>query len=66
MNNADSEPMVYTVNPNNNSFIMILSPGQYEINVEADGFENYIEKISVLDKDAWQAEMEKYFVLKPK
>lgn len=45
---------------------MILPPGQYEINVEADGFENYIEKISVLDKDAWQAEMEKYFVLKPK
>ena len=66
INNADSEPMVYTVNPNNNSFIMILPPGQYEINVEADGFENYIEKISVLDKDAWQAEMEKYFVLKPK
>lgn len=65
LKNPDAEPNVYMVNPNNGSCTIIVPPGKYELLIEADGFDDYSEKIFVFDKDGWQAEIDKYIIMKP-
>lgn len=65
LKNPDAEPNVYMVNPNNGSCTIIVPPGKYELIVEADGFDEYKEKIFVFDKDGWQPEIDKFIIMKP-
>ncbi len=65
LNNSDAEPNVYSINPNNNSCTIIVVPGKYELVIEADGFDDYKEKLVIFDKDGWQAQIEKYLIMKP-
>jgi Tol biopolymer transport system component len=55
----------YLPNPNSGSYIMVLSPGNYEMNLEANGFQTITEKINVLDKSSFKFEISKNIQLKP-
>ena len=49
----------YRINPNTMRYVIILPPGKFELNMEIDGFENYIENIKVLDKNGYKSKIEK-------
>lgn len=55
----------YLPNPNSGSYVMVLSPGNYEINLEANGFQSITEKITVLDKSSFKFEISKNIQLNP-
>jgi tetratricopeptide (TPR) repeat protein len=55
----------YLPNPNSGRYVMVLSPGIYELNLEANGFQPITEKINVLDKSSFKFEISKNIQLKP-
>ena len=64
---AKSQEVVgtYIPNPNSGRYVMILAPGNYEMTMEANGFQTSTEKISVLDKSSFKFEITKNVNLKP-
>lgn len=50
--------------PNTGKYVLIAPPGEYELEIEADGFQNYKEIITILDKASFKTEITKDFVLK--
>jgi len=65
--NTKTQEMVgnYLPNPNTGKYIMVLTPGNYELNIEANGFQTVSEKISILDKSSYKFEITKDIQLKP-
>jgi hypothetical protein len=55
----------YLPNPNSGRYVMVLAPGNYEINVEANGFTPITEKVTILDKSSFKFEINKDIKLKP-
>lgn len=55
----------YIPNPNSGRYVMVLAPGNYEMSMEANGFQTVSEKISVLDKSSFRFEISKDIKLKP-
>jgi hypothetical protein len=47
----------YLPNPTTGRFIMILTPGKYEMSIEATGFKTIEKTIEVLDKASYQSEI---------
>ncbi len=64
---SKSQEVVGTYVPNANSgrYVMVLAPGNYEISMEANGFQPLSEKITVLDKSSFKFEISKDIRLKP-
>ncbi len=64
---AKSQEVVgtYIPNPNSGRYVMILAPGNYEMTMEANGFQTITEKIAVLDKSSFKFEISKNVNLKP-
>lgn len=52
--------------PNTGKYVIIAPPGEYEIEIEAEGFQNLKETISILDKASYKVEITKDFILTPK
>ncbi len=44
-------------------YVIILAPGKYTIDVQADGFKNHSEDIDILDKGSFQAEILKNIIM---
>ncbi|HEX8515699.1 MAG TPA: hypothetical protein VF868_05820 [Bacteroidia bacterium] len=65
--NSKTQEMVgnYLPNPNTGKYVMVLTPGNYEMSVEANGFQSVSEKISILDKGSYKFEIKKNIELKP-
>ncbi|MBL7883117.1 MAG: PD40 domain-containing protein [Bacteroidia bacterium] len=55
----------YLPNPNSGRYVIILSPGNYDISIEANGFNTVEEKVSILDKSSFKFEITKDILLKP-
>jgi hypothetical protein len=55
----------YLPNPNTGKYVMILAPGNYEMSMEANGFQAVIEKMNILDKSSFKFEIVKDIQLKP-
>lgn len=55
----------YIPNPNSGRYVMVLAPGNYEMSMEANGFQPVTEKIAVLDKSSFKFEISKNIQLKP-
>ena len=55
----------YLPNPNSGRFIMILSPGTFDITIEANGFKTLSETINILDKSSYKFEITKDIKLHP-
>jgi hypothetical protein len=53
----------YLPNPNTGRYIIILPSGNYNILVEADGYNNYSEDIEIFDNNAYVPELLKDFNL---
>lgn len=51
--------------PNTGKYLLIAPPGEYEVEIEADGFQNLKETIIILDKASYKVEITKDFILKP-
>lgn len=51
--------------PNTGKYVLIAPPGEYEIEIEADGFQKLNETITILDKASYKLEITKDFILKP-
>lgn len=56
----------YIYNSNLDRFIAALPAGEYKLVVQINGYEDYTEKISVLDRNLYQPEIEKIFSILPK
>ncbi len=67
VNDSKSHEIVgtYLPNPNSGRFIMILSPGTFDITIEAVGFKTISEKINILDKSSYKFEIKKDIKLNP-
>lgn len=65
--NIKTQEMVgnYLPNPNTGKYVMVLSPGNYEVSIEANGFQATTDKISILDKGSYKFEITKDIKLKP-
>jgi hypothetical protein len=55
----------YLPNPHSGHYVMALSPGTYDISIEASGFQPVKETISVLDKNSYRFEITKDIQLLP-
>ncbi|MES2591985.1 MAG: hypothetical protein V4608_08880 [Bacteroidota bacterium] len=55
----------YLPNPHSGRFIMILTPGTFEVTIEANGFKTINEKINILDKSSYRFEIKKDIKLNP-
>lgn len=55
----------YLPNSNTGRYVMVLAPGNYDISIEANGFDSIEDHISVLDKSSFQFEITKDIQLKP-
>lgn len=55
----------YLPNPHSGRFIMILSPGTFDITIEANGFKTISEKINILDKSSFKFEIKRDIKLNP-
>ncbi len=55
----------YLPNPNSGRYVMVLSPGTYEVSIEANGFVPVTEKVTILDKSSFKFEISKDISLKP-
>ncbi|MBI5538798.1 MAG: PD40 domain-containing protein [Bacteroidia bacterium] len=53
----------YIYNTHMGRFIAALPIGEYQIVIHADGYNDYSEKITVLDRDLYQSETDKIFSL---
>ncbi len=56
----------YIYNSNLDRFIAALPSGEYKLVIQVNGYEEYVEKISVLDRNLYQSEIEKTFSILPK
>ncbi len=56
----------YIYNGNLDRFVAALPAGDYKIVIQANGYDDYTEKISVLDRNLYQSEIEKTFSISPK
>ncbi|MFL5762770.1 MAG: hypothetical protein ACJ77K_02440 [Bacteroidia bacterium] len=67
VNDNKTKEMVgtYVPNPNTGRYVMVLSPGTYDVSVEANGFQAVNEKITILDKSSFKFEITKDLSLKP-
>lgn len=67
VNNDKTQEMVgtYLPNANNGRYVIVLPPGKYEMNIEANGFQTYTEKLTILDKSSYKFEITKNILLKP-
>ncbi|MGZ6540330.1 MAG: TolB family protein, partial [Bacteroidia bacterium] len=55
----------YLPNQNTGRYVMVLAPGNYEMSMEANGFQPVSEKIAILDKSSFKFEIDKDIQLKP-
>lgn len=55
----------YLPNPNSGRYVMVLSPGIYDISIEANGFQAVSDKINILDKSSYKFEITRDVALKP-
>jgi hypothetical protein len=67
VNNDKTQEMVGTYLPNANTgrYVIVLPPGIYEMSIEANGFQPYTEKVTILDKSSYKFEITKNIQLKP-
>lgn len=65
--NTKTQEMVgnYLPNPNTGKYVMVLAPGNYEVNIEANGFQPVADKVAILDKSSYKFEITKDIQLKP-
>lgn len=65
--NTKTQEMVgnYLPNPNTGKYVMVLPPGNYELNIEANGFQAVTDKIAILDKGSYRFEITKDIKMKP-
>ena len=56
----------YLPNPGTGKYVVIAPPGKYNLTMEAPGFQDFSENISILDKSSFQTEIEKDISLLPK
>ncbi|MGZ4099781.1 MAG: carboxypeptidase-like regulatory domain-containing protein, partial [Bacteroidia bacterium] len=54
------------INPATGKYIFIVEPGKYRIEIEAEGYVNLSEDITVYDKSDFVGELEKNFKLRSK
>lgn len=62
-NDSQEEVGNYTANASNGGFIMILSPGNYQVMIEAPGYQMKVEDIEIKGKSDFQDFMMKDFTL---
>lgn len=55
----------YLPNPNSGRYVIVLSPGTYDISIEANGFQAISDKINILDKSSYKFEITRDVSLKP-
>lgn len=55
----------YLPNPSTGRYIMVLAPGDYDIEFTATGFESISKKVSILDKSSFKFEITDDIVFKP-
>ncbi|MFZ5552379.1 MAG: hypothetical protein ACOZCO_04630 [Bacteroidota bacterium] len=55
----------YLPNPNSMRYVIILPPGKFRLDVEAEGFKSHMEVIEVLDKNEYRFEIKKDIQLEP-
>ena len=55
----------YLPNPSTGRYIMVLAPGDYDIDFTATGFESISKKVSILDKSSFKFEITDDIVFKP-
>ncbi len=67
VSDSKTQEVVGTYLPNQNSgrYVIVLAPGNYEMSVEANGFQSISDKITVLDKSSFKFEISKDINLKP-
>jgi hypothetical protein len=65
--NSKTQEMVgnYLPNQNTGKYVMVLAPGNYEVSIEANGFQAVTENIAILDKGSYKFEISKDIKLKP-
>jgi hypothetical protein len=65
--NAKTQEIIgnYLPNPNTGNYVMVLSPGAYEVSIEANGFQSANDNLSILDKGSYKFEITKDIQLKP-
>lgn len=56
---------IYAPNPRSMRYVIIVPPGKYEVNVEADGFEPQQYKVDILGKGSFRSEISEDVILKP-
>lgn len=56
----------YIYNNNLDRFIAILPAGNYKLVVQVNGYDEYTEKLTILDRNLFQPEIEKTFSVVPK
>lgn len=55
----------YLPNQNTGRYVIVLSPGTYDISIEATGFQSVIETVTILDKSSFKFEITKDVKLLP-
>ncbi|MEO6883172.1 MAG: tetratricopeptide repeat protein [Bacteroidia bacterium] len=55
----------YVPNSNNGKYVIIVPPGNYHVDIQAQGFTDLSEDVDVLDKNSFQTEITKNVVLSP-
>ena len=67
VNDATTHEIIgtYLPNPNSGRYIIILSPGLFEVTIEANGFKTIAEKINILGKSSYKFEIQKDIKLYP-
>lgn len=67
VNQSKSQEIVgtYLPNPHTGRYVMVLSPGTFDISIEANGFKTISEKITILDKSSYIFEITKDIKLTP-
>lgn len=55
----------YLPNQNTGRYVIVLSPGTYDISIEANGFQPLTEKVTILDKSSYKFEITKHINLVP-
>lgn len=67
VSNSDNKQLVgnYLPNPSTGRYIMVLAPGDYDIEFTATGYETINKKISILDKSSFKFEITDNIVFSP-
>ena len=67
VNDATTHEIIgtYLPNPNSGRYIIILSPGLFEVTIEVNGFKTIAEKINILGKSSYKFEIQKDIKLYP-